>query len=81
MAIPTPQMLDAIIHGVGISMLTEEIYHVPISTFWNLPEPGERDPWPRCFWLGRDWYGDGGDAAISAYQFGLCSTYPTKESP
>lgn len=60
-------------HGIGVQMLTESMMtHVPLSEFFFLPEPGERNPWPDRVYFPWEPYDDGGGAAIASYQYGAC---------
>ena len=74
MAQPTKEILrDAMAYGTGVTHWVEEMFqHVPLTRFWLLPEPGERDPWEGRYWWRHDAYDDGGGPALAAYRFGRC---------
>ena len=61
-------------------MNTPIILNVANSLFHQFnPEPGERNPWTDRIWFGHGEGDDGGGAAIAAYQYGLCPTYPQQK--
>lgn len=78
MATPTEAMMrEMFAYGTGVEMMTGNMLaHIPLSEFWYMPEPGERNPWSDRVYFPWEPYDDGGGAALAAYQFGGCVCAP-----
>ena len=64
-------------HGTGVISITGTMTrYIPLSEFWDMPEPGERNPWPDRVYFPWEPYDDGGGAAIAAFRYGRCPFAP-----
>jgi len=75
MALPT----DAAMYGMAVQKtvwddLSKEflLSDVELGKFFELPEPGEVNPFPINFHFRTEPYDDGGGAAIAGIRFGAC---------